>query len=112
MREFKNVAKLVRSSRINHPKEYSQAQLSHLLGYKNGQFVSNVERALCSIPLKMLLKLSKILDIPKDDLIGAIQKDNRQTVLNFLEAGEKTEATVRKLTKNSLYGTCKETIKG
>ena len=111
MREFKNVAKLVKTSRINHPKEYSQSDLSTLLGYKNGQFVSNVERALCSIPLKMLVKVSTILNIPKDDLVGAIQKDNRQTVLNFLAEGERVEQTVRKLTKNSLYGTCKETIK-
>ena len=54
MRCFQNIAKLIRQKRLTHPKGYSQSELSHLLGYKNGQFISNVERALCNIPLKML----------------------------------------------------------
>ncbi len=53
MRCFKNIAKLIRTKRLQHPKAYSQSELSHLLGYKNGQFISNVERALCNIPLKV-----------------------------------------------------------
>lgn len=65
---FEHIAKLIRSKRINHSKGYSQSELSNLLGYKNGQFISNVERALCNIPLKMLGKVSEILDIPAEDL--------------------------------------------
>ena len=75
MRCFKNIAQLIRTKRMNHPKGYSQSELSHLLGYKNGQFISNVERALCNIPLKMLRKVSEVLDIPAEELKNAILKD-------------------------------------
>tara|TARA_R110002072_G_scaffold64203_5_gene159700 strand:+ start:32193 stop:32498 length:306 start_codon:yes stop_codon:yes gene_type:complete len=85
-RSFQNIAKLIRDKRINHPKNYSQSELSQLLGYKNGQFISNVERALCNIPLKMLTKVSGILDIPERDLKTAILKDHEITLDNFLES--------------------------
>ena len=63
MRCFKNIAQLIKTKRLHHPKSYSQSELSHLLGYKNGQFISNVERALCNVPLKMLGKVSEVLAI-------------------------------------------------
>ena len=84
MRCFKNIAQLIRSRRMNHPKGYSQSELSHLLGYKNGQFISNVERALCNIPLKMLKRVSEVLDIHADELKGAILKDQEETLNNYL----------------------------
>lgn len=84
MRCFKNIAHLIRTRRMNHPKGYSQSELSHLLGYKNGQFISNVERALCNIPLKMLRKVSEVLDIPAEELKGAILKDQEETLNNYL----------------------------
>ncbi|MCP4914759.1 MAG: helix-turn-helix transcriptional regulator [Oligoflexia bacterium] len=83
-RSFQNIARLIRDRRINHPKNYSQSELSQLLGYKNGQFISNVERALCNIPLKMLTRVSEILDIPERDLKAAILKDHEITLDNFL----------------------------
>ncbi len=86
MRCFENIAKLIRHKRVNHPKSYSQSELSHLLGYKNGQFISNVERALCNIPLKMLGKVSEILDISLDDLKACILKDQEQTLDNYFES--------------------------
>jgi len=84
MRCFKNIAQLIRTKRMNHPKGYSQSELSHLLGYKNGQFISNVERALCNIPLKMLRKVSEVLDIPSEELKNAILKDQEETLNNYL----------------------------
>jgi transcriptional regulator with XRE-family HTH domain len=84
MRCFKNIAQLIRSRRMSHPKGYSQSELSHLLGYKNGQFISNVERALCNIPLKMLKRVSEVLDIPADELKSAILKDQEETLNNYL----------------------------
>ena len=56
MRCFKNIAELIKTKRLQHPKGYSQSELSHLLGYKNGQFISNVERALCNIPFSVHFK--------------------------------------------------------
>jgi len=84
MRCFENIAKLIRSKRLGHPKGYSQSELSHLLGYKNGQFISNLERALCNIPLKMLKRVSEVLDISSNELKEAILKDQERTLDNFL----------------------------
>ncbi len=86
MRCFDNIAKLIRTKRINHPKGYSQSELSHLLGYKNGQFISNVERALCNVPLKMLGKVSQVLEISPDDIKTAILKDQEETLDRYLAA--------------------------
>lgn len=83
MRSFKNIAFLIRTKRINHPKNYSQSDLSLLLGYKNGQFISNVERGLCNVPLKMMKKISEVLDILPHDIKTAILKDHEETLTNF-----------------------------
>jgi len=74
---------LVRTKRIGHPKNYSQSDLSLLLGYKNGQFISNVERGLCNVPLKMMKKISEVLDINPEELKAAILKDHEETLTNY-----------------------------
>ena len=79
------MARLIKQKRTGHPKSYSQSELSNLLGYKNGQFISNVERSLCSIPLKMLTKVSEILDIAHDEIKSAMLKDQEQTIINFMK---------------------------
>ena len=89
MRSFDYIAKLIRSRRLGHPKGFSQSELSHLLGYKNGQFISNVERALCNIPLKMLSKVSEILDIRPSELKEAILNDHEKTLDNYLSLSTK-----------------------
>ena len=81
---FNHIAKLIREKRVSHPKNYSQSELSQMLGYKNGQFISNVERALCNIPLKMLPKVSQILNISPADLKRAMLDDHQQTLENYL----------------------------
>lgn len=85
MRTFKHIATLIKNTRMNHPKAYSQSELSELLGYKNGQFISNVERGLCSIPLKMMKKVSEVLDIAPDDLKEAILKDHEDTLSSYFK---------------------------
>lgn len=97
MRCFKNIAQLIRTKRLQHPKGYSQSELSHLLGYKNGQFISNVERALCNIPLKMLVRVSEVLDIDPEDLKKAILKDHDETLNNYLNAGQGKTADVKNI---------------
>lgn len=97
MRCFKNIALLIRTKRLQHPKGYSQSELSNLLGYKNGQFISNVERALCNIPLKMLVRVSEVLDIDPEDLKGAILKDHEATLNNYLEGANEKSAEVKSI---------------
>lgn len=93
MRKFTNIAKLIKSSRQSHPNSYSQSELSKMLGYKNGQFISNVERALCNIPLKMLNQISEILKIPRSELRDAILNDHKDTLENYLEPGMEDSST-------------------
>ncbi|MCO4795644.1 MAG: helix-turn-helix transcriptional regulator [Bacteriovoracaceae bacterium] len=89
LRSFNNIAKLIKSRRLNHPKRFSQSELSSLLGYKNGQFISNVERALCNVPLKMLTKISEILGITHHELKSAILKDHEETINNYMNKADK-----------------------
>ncbi len=97
MRSFENIAKLIKTKRVNHPKGYSQSELSSLLGYKNGQFISNVERALCNVPLKMLGKVSEVLDINPEELKKAIMSDLDSTLENyFKQSSKKTPQFERK----------------
>lgn len=84
-RSFSEIAQLVKIYRLKHPKKLSQVELSNLLGYKNGQFVSNVERGICAIPLKALGDLMRILSIPQDKLVAAMVKDYESTIINHLE---------------------------
>ncbi|HLE12199.1 MAG: hypothetical protein A2504_13700 [Bdellovibrionales bacterium RIFOXYD12_FULL_39_22] len=88
MRSFKHIAKLIREKRVGHPKSYSQAELSEILGYKNGQFISNVERGLCNIPLKMLRKVSEVLDINPEGLKQAMLRDHDATLDSYLALQE------------------------
>lgn len=94
MRSFSHIAKLVKSKRLGHEKTYSQTELSTLLGYKNGQFISNVERGLCSIPLKNLKRLCEVLDIPQSDLKAALLKDFEKTLEAHLYGASVTSELV------------------
>ena len=93
MRCFENIARLIRSKRQEHPKHYSQSELSQLLGYKNGQFISNVERALCNVPLKMLGRMMEVLSIGPEELKRAILEDHRETLNNYLQRERDTQKT-------------------
>ena len=84
MRNFNNIAKLIKEKRNAHPKNYSQSELSKQLGYKNGQFISNVERGLCSIPLKMLQRTCRVLDIKEAEMKEALMNDLKTTISEYI----------------------------
>jgi len=88
MRKFTHIAALIKSKRLSHPQGLSQSDLSHLLGYKNGQFISNVERALCNIPFKMINKVCDILHITSDEISGAMLNDYRDTINSYLQTNQ------------------------
>ncbi|MDD4975738.1 MAG: helix-turn-helix transcriptional regulator [Bacteriovorax sp.] len=97
MRSFKNIATLIRTKRIGHPQDYTQSDLSLLLGYKNGQFISNVERGMCCVPLKMMKKISEVLDISLDELKVAFIKDHEETLINYLNKSTTAKKAVLKI---------------
>ena len=104
MRSFKNIATLIRSKRIGHSKNYSQSDLSLLLGYKNGQFISNVERGLCNVPLKMMKKISEVLEINADELKAAILKDHEETLSNYFNKATTTKKSSPRDSANAEIG--------
>ena len=77
-RQYKNIAKLVHDSRIK--KGLSQPDLANLLGYLNGQMISNVERAICSIPWGRIVKLSELIDVPPVIIIEAMVNDYQENL--------------------------------
>ena len=58
----------------------SQIEISSALGYKNPQFISNVERGLCSIPLKKIKQVSKVMGIKVRLLADAMIYDAEATI--------------------------------
>lgn len=84
MRHFGNIAKLIKESRQRHPRGLSQTELSKELGYKNGQFISNIERGFCSVPVKSLCLLAETLNLDKDVIKQALLKDMEATLDNYL----------------------------
>ncbi len=97
MRKFSHIAALIKKKRLSHPQGLSQSDLSHLLGYKNGQFISNVERALCNIPFKMMNKVCDILQITPAEIRQAMLNDYEDTINAYLATNPgletKTEAS-------------------
>jgi len=84
MRHFKNLAHLVKKKRLAHPQSLSQTDLSEKLGYKNGQFISNVERSLCHLPFKILPQVCEVLLISPEELKEAMLKDYESTIEYYL----------------------------
>jgi len=72
-KKFDNVAKVIRLAR--QVTTISQNDLAKHLGYKNGQFVSNIERGICSIPPERVAAAAKKLGIQQQEIINAAVKD-------------------------------------
>lgn len=77
-RTFNNIAKTIKVARDNA--ELSQNEFSHAMGYKNGQFTSNIERGLCSLPLKKINDVAEILDIDASEIKQAMINDYIETL--------------------------------
>lgn len=73
MNKSKRVAKIMRGKRIELG--FSQDGIAQLIGMKQGQFISNIERNLCALPVKYVHKVGKILEINADTLASAMKED-------------------------------------
>lgn len=79
---FNNIAKAVNTHRLKSG--LTQLQLSKILGYQNGQFISNVERGQCSIPLKKVTPLIDALGCTVDDITDPMIDDYVDRINNNL----------------------------
>lgn len=86
MKRFHNVAKLMRLRRIELG--LSQSQAAKLIGFVRGQFVSNVERALCSVPPRKIESTARVLQVDPSEIINAILEDERIFMHQILSKDE------------------------
>lgn len=80
-RVFKNVAHFLRTERESIG--LSQGELASILGWNNGQCVSNIERAKCSIPLAAIPDMAKALRCPVVSIKRVIELDFKQTLNEY-----------------------------
>ena len=67
------VSKMLRGKRLELG--ISQEDLAKKIGMKQGQFISNIERDLCALPVKYIREISKILDIDPRDITVLMKED-------------------------------------
>ena len=82
-KSFRNVANLVKKHRLFQ--SISQNDLAVALGYKNAQFVSNVERGMCSIPLQQIDAVIKLLGINPFEMRKALIYDFEETIDGLID---------------------------
>jgi transcriptional regulator with XRE-family HTH domain len=75
-----HVATLIKSKRLE--KKFSQQDLSAKLGFTNkqGQFISNIERGLCNLPVQRAKILCELLDIDQETIKSAMILDFTRNV--------------------------------
>jgi transcriptional regulator with XRE-family HTH domain len=89
---FKNIAALSRTYRNRTP--YSQGDVARQMGYRNDQFMSNVERGLCNLPPKHIPKFCRILNVPTSVVVDAMVADFRATLEAEVGLAEITESAI------------------
>ena len=62
----------------------TQKELADFLGYSSPQFVSNWERDLALPPLKVLGKITELLDLDSKTILEAILEDQRHEIASAL----------------------------
>jgi transcriptional regulator with XRE-family HTH domain len=82
-RQFYQLGHLVKEYR--RKSNISQIHLAKKLGYKNGQFVSNMERGLCNVPFSKVGELAKELNIPTDIIIDRMAEDFKANIRDTVE---------------------------
>ena len=67
------LAKLIKTHR--EKKGLSQTELGRALGFKGGQYISNIERGNSDFPIIKIKKCAEILDIDPKELLDIVVKD-------------------------------------
>jgi len=76
------VGRYLREQRVKS--SLTQSQVAESLGYTSPQFISNIERGLCSAPAKHLRGFLKLYRIEMDELISVILKQEEQNLRQTL----------------------------
>ncbi|HPI41406.1 MAG TPA: helix-turn-helix transcriptional regulator [Pseudobdellovibrionaceae bacterium] len=83
----KELGSIIREYRTRS--NFTQLELSQMLGYDTTQFVSLFERGLSKVPLNTLGKLIVILGIPERKITESLVRAYRENLLNEISLGKK-----------------------
>jgi len=83
-RQRSELANFLRTQRIK--KGLSQKRVAAALGYSSAQYVSNIERGVCSVPIKALRKMCILYGIKREHLIAVMLIDARARLENVLNS--------------------------
>ena len=70
--EHSIVGKYLKEQRVKS--SLTQSQVAQSIGYTSPQFISNIERGLCSAPVKHLKGFLKLYNLTIDELVAIILK--------------------------------------
>jgi len=102
MRKFNNIAKLVRVKR--QALGISQNEMADLIGFSSrGQFISNVERGLCSIPFRKVKTVASLLKVDTSEIINAILEDERLFMNEIVKGSEIAIMTTKEYRQKRLH---------
>jgi len=77
---FSNLGKTIHKYRLI--RNLSQETLGKQLGYRNGQFVSNIENGKSSLPNSKIVLCSSVLEIDYNILVTAVLRDTHENIIN------------------------------
>ena len=90
---YPHMAKMILKSRgvQGDPGYVSQSELASSLGYKNGQYISNVERELSTLPDTKIIKLAEQLKVSTDLVIQTKLDDIKHNLERLIQETSTTE---------------------
>lgn len=71
----------------------TQSDVAQRLGYTSPQFISNIERGLCSAPVKHLKDFAKMYNLDSEELIGLLLTEHETMLRTALNLEEKPAAS-------------------
>lgn len=93
---YMEIAKEVKKARLKA--KISQHYLAKELGYKNGQFISNVESGKCTFPSSKIPRLAFLTSHPKESFKQALIRDFHHRI--EVECGDKEPLSGMKIEDN------------
>ena len=82
MKYNKNIKKVVRDARIKA--DLSQVKVGAILGFKNGQYLSQIERGEASFPLGKASDFCDLVGLDKKEMAVAYKEDFKKELDKWL----------------------------
>ncbi|MEO0335933.1 MAG: helix-turn-helix transcriptional regulator [Pseudomonadota bacterium] len=93
------VGKYLKEQRVRS--NLTQSQVAQSLGYTSPQFISNIERGLCSAPIKHLKGFLKLYNLSLEELLSVILKQEESNLRRALVSEESAEESSSEIESGS-----------